>query len=330
MIIGLTFTRRPPFALSLPRRLSLRVAAALLCICAMGAWPAQAKAQTIAKAQTAAKKTQKAKKKGLRAKSEIPFTAAEVDILVKALASHWPAKRVKRLFGRNGVKKISNMIEMNVTKPIQLRTDRYAHFYNRSSLNKAVRFKKKWRTQLARAEATYGVDKNVIVAILWVETRFGQFTGKKNVLSVFSSVYVDCEQLLAKPPAELTDKMLARVTKKRDWALEQLHALFGLRNDGKIKAFALKGSYAGAFGMPQFLPTSYVRWAVEAPRTGHTAYPDLFWEPDAIFSVGNYLKSHGFGIGNLDEVNRKAVWYYNHSGVYVDTIMAVAEGIKKR
>lgn len=262
-------------------------------------------------------------------KAKVPFTAAEVDMLVAALDQFWPQKRLRRLYtGPKGVKKISHMIEMNVTKPIKLKTDRYAHFYNSSSLKKAAKFKKKWRTQLHRAEKTYGVDRDVIVAILWVETRFGQFTGRQNVLSVFSSVYVDCEQLLAKPPAEFNDKMIARITRKRDWALEQLQALFGLRNDSKIKAFALKGSYAGAFGMPQFLPSSYVRWAVEAPRTGHTEYPDLFWEPDAIFSVGNYLKSHGFSIGNIDEVNRKAVWYYNNSSVYVDTIMAVAHGLK--
>ena len=78
--------------------------------------------------------------------------------------------------------------------------------------------------------------------------------------------------------------------------------------------------------MPQFLPSSYLHWARSA---NHGSKPNLDYEPDVIVSVSNYLKAHGWKKGQTIEKNRKAVWAYNHSKVYVETIFEIADKLKE-
>ncbi len=94
----------------------------------------------------------------------------------------------------------------------------------------------------------------------------------------------------------------------------------------KIDVLRLRGSYAGAFGMPQFLPSSYLKWACSPDNVTR---PDLDYEPDAIVSVANYLKGHGWKKGQTEEKSKKILWAYNHNTVYVETIMGVAEKLQK-
>lgn len=260
-------------------------------------------------------------------KKEVPFSSSELNLLSSVLTNkEWSKAEINSLYNKD-ILKITNLIEMNVTKPIQLKRRSYAHFYNKSSIKKATAFKRKWRTTLRRAQEAYGVDENVIVGILWVETRFGQFTGTKPILSVFSSVYVDCHKLLADKNSNLTDKQKKRVIRKQNWALGELKSILKIRKKYNFEIFEIKGSYAGAFGIPQFLPSSFLNWAVTAPKTGKRLYPKLFWEPDAIFSVANYLKSHGFKMNQGRQVKYKAIWKYNNSKVYADTILKVASSL---
>ena len=81
--------------------------------------------------------------------------------------------------------------------------------------------------------------------------------------------------------------------------------------------------------MCQFLPSSYLAYAVSSSMLGKA--PNLDSEPDAILSVANYLKAHGYKkkLGMQHQANREAVFEYNNSDVYVDTVLGVAEGLKK-
>lgn len=221
------------------------------------------------------------------------------------------------------------MVEVNVTQPIELSHERYKHYTHAESIDKARVFSRKWRSQLEKASKRYKVDAEVIVGILLVETNLGLYKGEHLLLSVFSSVFVDSRHLLKSGQFKSDPAMRKRLEKKNAWALQELKALLQMKKRFHFDLYKLKGSYAGAFGLPQFLPSSYVKWAVSSHTRGKRS-PDLYYEPDAIHSVASFLKAHGYKIGAAKRQRKKAVWSYNNSNVYVDTVFGVAHYVKKR
>ncbi len=114
-----------------------------------------------------------------------------------------------------------------------------------------------------------------------------------------------------------------RAEKKANWAVNELIYLEKLSKISPVPIFSLHGSWAGAFGMSQFLPSSYVKWAVDGNGDGVV---NLFEVEDAIFSVGNYLRANGWS--DSDEARRAAVFHYNNSKDYVQAVLLLAEKIK--
>jgi membrane-bound lytic murein transglycosylase B len=142
-----------------------------------------------------------------------------------------------------------------------------------------VAFWKANRAALERAEREYGVPAEYIVAIIGVETLYGSNVGRWRVIDALSTLAFDY------PP---------RADFFRD---ELVHFLLLARDEG-INVFSPRGSYAGAFGIPQFMPGSARRYAIDFDRNGHI---DLHRSAsDAVGSVANFLKSHGWRPG--DEV----------------------------
>ena len=258
------------------------------------------------------------------------FSPSEINTLVNDVkVSGWSQARKLELFSASKLGKMEDMIKVNVTEPIILTKDKYQHFLEKKAISKAHEFRRKWRTVLARAETKYKVDLETIVAIILVETRFGQFVGKYPVLSVYASTYVDAKRLLEQKSNDLSAKLIKRVKRKRDWALGELRSLLTMKAKYQMDILSLKGSYAGAFGLCQFLPSSFLSYSAKYVGKGK---PDLFWEPDAIFSIGRYLSKHGYRAGKtlLSQRNKKAVRAYNNSDVYVDIVLGAAERIKKK
>ncbi|MEJ2671508.1 MAG: lytic murein transglycosylase [Deltaproteobacteria bacterium] len=149
------------------------------------------------------------------------------------------------------------------------------------------------RAILHQAEARFGVAPEVIVAILTVESNLGSNTGKYPVFNVFASLAV----------------MRELATFLRYCAIHQ------------VVPFSLCGSWAGAMGFCQFLPSSLNRCGVAADGTGPV---DLFTHDDAIFSIACYLHKSGFNLNNRASW-RRAVYSYNHSEAYVDTVLTLAQ-----
>ncbi|HWR98845.1 MAG TPA: lytic murein transglycosylase, partial [Candidatus Methanoperedens sp.] len=89
----------------------------------------------------------------------------------------------------------------------------------------------------------------------------------------------------------------------------------------KLDLPALEGSWAGAFGMSQFIPSSYWGYAVDGNGDGRA---DLYTVADAAFSVGNYLRSFGWRQGLTEEQRRGVVRRYNNSELYAATVLEVA------
>lgn len=146
-------------------------------------------------------------------------------------------------------------------------------FVNDARIDGGVEF---WRTHadtLARAHSTYGVPPEIISAIIGVETRYGKNTGSYRVLDALSTLAFDYPARAKFFRGELENYLL-------------------LTRDEGIDPLSLKGSYAGAMGLPQFIPSSYRHYAVDFDNDGQR---DLWTNPvDAIGSVANYFSEHGW------------------------------------
>lgn len=138
-----------------------------------------------------------------------------------------------------------------------------------------------WRdhaAELARAQSEFGVNAEIIVAIIGVETFFGRNTGRYRVMDALSTLAFNY------PP-------------RSRFFRSELENFLLLARDQHVNPLSLNGSYAGAMGLPQFMPSSYRHYAVDFDRDGHT---DIWKDPaDAIGSVARYLGAHGWRRGDL-------------------------------
>jgi membrane-bound lytic murein transglycosylase B len=129
------------------------------------------------------------------------------------------------------------------------------------------------RSELERAAAQTGVAPQYLVGIIGVETLYGKQTGHYRVIDSLSTLAFDY------PP-------------RSKFFLEELEQFLLLAREAKIDPRVATGSYAGAMGVPQFMPSSYRKFGVDASQDGHI---DLWgnWL-DIFVSVGNYFKAHGW------------------------------------
>ena len=157
--------------------------------------------------------------------------------------------------------------------------DRYrSNFVEPIRIRQGKAFLQAHAQALAEAENRYGVPANIITAIIGVETLYGDHMGNYRVLDAITTLSFDY------PDPNRTDRITMFQGQLKD--LIELHA------QGKLDATRQLGSYAGAMGIPQFMPTSLKRYAVSASGTGPI---DLEYNVnDAIFSVGRFLKAHGW------------------------------------
>jgi len=149
-------------------------------------------------------------------------------------------------------------------------------FLNASRIDAGVAFWRDNDAALSRAESTFGVPAEVIVAIIGVETFYGRNTGSFRVIDALSTLAFDYPRRAEYFTAELRNFLL--------------HC----REQG-VSPLAVRGSFAGAVGLPQFMPGSIRNYALDFDGDGRI---DLANDPDdAIGSVANYLARHGWQTG---------------------------------
>jgi membrane-bound lytic murein transglycosylase B len=143
-------------------------------------------------------------------------------------------------------------------------------------ISEGVEFWRRNAASLQRAAAEHGVPEEIIVAIIGVETVYGRQMGSWRVIDALSTLAFDF------PP-------------RAEFFREELEHYLLFTREQKLDVFSVRGSYAGAIGIPQFMPGSYRRYAVDFDRDGTT---DLrASEADAIGSVANFLVKHGWRRG---------------------------------
>ena len=211
----------------------------------------------------------------------------------------------------------------------------YDQFLSAASIRKARAYMQKHAYWLDKAESRFNVDKEIITAILLVETRLGTFLGRESALNILSSMAVLADpavramfwETIYEDTNMASNAFQAKAEKKSAWAYTELKALLKYsQRENLSNPAAIKSSYAGAIGIPQFMPSNVITLGVDADKNGRV---DLFTHPDAIFSVANYLRRYGWKPGLSEEKAYKVLYYYNHSKYYVNTLLKISKQLKE-
>ena len=151
-----------------------------------------------------------------------------------------------------------------------------AKFLTKPRIAEGARYWEIHHEHLARAEDEFGVPAEVILGILGVETAFGQNTGSFRIVDALTTIAFDGPR-------------------RQEYFREELKELLLLAHETGVDPLTIKGSYAGAMGLPQFMPSSYRRYAVDFDNDGVI---DLAGSPaDAIGSIASYLRAFGWIAG---------------------------------
>ncbi|MBW1698037.1 MAG: lytic murein transglycosylase [Deltaproteobacteria bacterium] len=209
----------------------------------------------------------------------------------------------------------------------------YDQFTSSKSIRKARKYMKQYKAELSRAERIYGVDREVVTAIILVETQLGTGVGNNSVLSTLSTIAALSDPTVResfwKRIEDISDVSRERydkwVARKSKWAYNELKAFLKYTDREKINPLKVKGSYAGALGISQFMPSNILIFARDGDNDGRI---DLFCHADAIASVANYLKRHGWQPQIDRKKAKKVIWYYNRSKYYVDIIFKISDILK--
>ena len=232
------------------------------------------------------------------------FEHPKYELIQKALVEehNFSEEEIRLIIGQ--AEKQQKIIDsMNSPAEFTWTWDRYRKlFIEPKRIKNGKLFIKKNLETLERAEAQFGVPKEVITAILGVETRYGKIMGSYRVLDALSTLSFD-------------------YPRRSNFFSQELINLLLLARENDLDIFKLKGSYAGAMGYGQFIPSSYRAYAVDFDNDGSV---DLLNSvEDAIGSIGNYLYQHGW------KSNYPIIWEVDNSfeGLNSDSVNNVRKKV---
>jgi len=209
----------------------------------------------------------------------------------------------------------------------------YEQFVSKTALKNAIIYMDKHENNLIAAEKKYGVDKTIITAILLVETSLGEYLGNRLVINTLSTMAaLNNSNVREKFYKEINDSKKISKAKfekksqyKAKWAYIELKALLKYSAREKLDPFKINGSYAGALGLSQFLPSNALRLAADGNNDGTI---NLFQHPDAIYSIANFLKHYGWEPSISKQRAYKILYKYNHSKPYVNILFKISHQLK--
>ena len=215
--------------------------------------------------------------------------AVEIDkypVLVKLVAEMnsqdgYPADELKQVLQQANIQQ--KTIDLISRQYEALPWHKYRNrFINKNRINQGVAFWNKHKTTLDLAYEKFSVPQSLIVALIGIETNYGTYMGNDRVLDSLVT-------------------LAAEYPRRSPFFTAELRAFLNMTRREKIDPTSVLGSYAGAIGIPQFMPSSYVMYSVDFNANNQR---DLVNEvEDAIGSVANYLKSHGWNDNQLIYAN---------------------------
>jgi len=265
-------------------------------------------------------------KDSLSAESETPFEIPKVpDISVqitelrqKLIANGVPGEWFDKQIQHDTFhtySKIDQCFKKAVEKQIdQDKTHDVSWYFERmgvdAKIEKGKPFVEKYSEIFNRAEKKHGIHKELLAAIIGIETNFADHhqRGKFYAFNSLVSQYV--------------------FTERKKFAVREITALYKFSQKSGHPPQYFTSSYAGAIGWGQFIPSSLQRFFIDS--NGMDDDTDPFSIEDTIFSVENYLYNSDLSGNNIDNDGSryKAVYAYNHSDVYVRAVLYIYDGLR--
>jgi membrane-bound lytic murein transglycosylase B len=236
---------------------------------------------------------------------------------------------MKKIYKPNDFIKV---LELNILLFLR-QTDYHTPQVSTDAIGEVRSFVDRNKKAFDRMENEYGITREAISSLLYIETRHGANKGSFHVASVFLSLLQADRPTVtrylksriphhrSKADKALQAKITKRSKQKADWALAEIKALSDIHKRDKKVLTSLKGSFSGAFGMAQFIPSSYVNMA-RALKKGKSA--DLSKPDDAIASVAHYLFESGWRKKKTSS-HKRALMRYNNSEDYAEAILSLAK-----
>ncbi len=221
--------------------------------------------------------------------------------LIQKLSERFPTGEIRAIFSDSRLE-----VDKSVIPPKKYRppVQYYKSILTPASVRDGKNYVERYTPLLSGAQQRYGVPREVIAGILRIESEFGRNVGRRRVINSLYSLYV-------------------LVPKRRDFALRELGAFISICRKNSWDPYGIVGSPMGAFGFSQFLPSSYLLYAIDGNGDGTT---DLFGSADAIYSTASYL--HEFGWGKSRKSQFQAIYAYNHEREYVKAVLAYADRLR--
>ena len=228
-----------------------------------------------------------------------------------ALKMGIPEEYLNKTFSHSGITVHDKILE-RFAKPYEKKSwpEYRKLFVKESRINEGSVFYKKHQKTLEDISNNIKVDAFLILSIVGVESNFGRHKGK---FTVFNSLYTQ----------------ITKMPRRSKWAQKELVAYLAFCYKDNIPPHSIKGSYAGAFGYGQFIPSSFNTYAIDGNSDG--IRQPYIWA-DVIASVGNYLVKNGYPVSNPSNKEQvyKAVYAYNHADNYVKAVLELRDELKKR
>jgi membrane-bound lytic murein transglycosylase B len=209
----------------------------------------------------------------------------------------------------------------------------YEQYTDKLLIKRAKVYMKKYEGELTDAKRTFGVEPDIITAIILIESQFGKLLGNRsiiNTLSTMASLFdPEVREFLWQKISNTPELDRATFEEKADgkakWAYRELKAFLNHVNREGYDPIGINGSFAGAMGISQFMPSNIPELAKDGNGDGRI---DLFNHADAIASIAYFLKRHGWRPGIDRAKAEKVIHHYNHSERYVTAVLKISELLK--
>ncbi len=267
-------------------------------------------------------------------------------LIKRLVADNFEEKEMRALFAHPGVRfepdamssKLRELVNNRYRKPGAVPTGKYKAAYDRfltpAAIAGARSYTQKNMATLTDVEKAYCVPKEVVVAILLVETDLEGFLGARPAFNTLASMALAADLETVRPylPPDLITTENEEFAKKRcnqksDWAYRELKALIRYASGRGIDPLGIPDSVYGAIGICQFMPSVIFFHGIDGDNDGQI---DVFAKKDAYSSIANYLRIHGWKCGTNKKRQRRIIMAYNHSNIYASTVLRVAEKLRQR
>jgi membrane-bound lytic murein transglycosylase B len=207
-------------------------------------------------------------------------------------------------------------------------------FLKQSVIDKARSFINENRLTLEAIHTLNGVPKEIVVSIFLIETRLGEYVGNRIAFNRLASMALCMDLEIIRP--YVSRKLLTprteeyareRCREKADWAYNELKALLEYAEKSGFDLLSIPGSTYGAIGFCQFMPSNISSFGVDADQDGRI---DLFAKEDALHSMANYLRGHGWSGALSKSSQQKVIFEYNRCSVYANTVLAIADRLEDK